>query len=228
LLPIDTVRTVETPEGVELHLRPAGPVVRFWACFVDQVVVWMGLLFSAMGLSFLGPLGLGLWFILAFLAQWLYPVFFEVLGGGRTPGKRWLNLRVLMADGRPIGWGPSLIRNLLRVVDGLPGAYTVGLVCLLMTRDFQRIGDLVAGTLVVHEEATVHAQELPAAEPLAPPMALTLAEQSAILSFAERCPRLTAARSEELADLLSPLTGAKGGEGHRALLGIARHLWGAG
>jgi uncharacterized RDD family membrane protein YckC len=226
LLPVDTVRTVETPEGVELHLRPAGPVVRLWAFFVDQIVVWMGLLFSGMGLAFLGPLGLGLWFILFFLAQWLYPVFFEVLGGGRTLGKRWLNLRVLMADGRPIGWAPSLIRNLLRVVDGLPGAYTVGLLSTLLTRDFQRIGDLVAGTLVVHEEAGVRVPELPAAPPVTPPRPLLLEEQSAILAFAERSPRLTTARSEELSDLLSSLSGARGAEGLKAVLGMARHLWG--
>jgi uncharacterized RDD family membrane protein YckC len=226
LAPIDTVRTVETPEGVELHLRPAGPVARLWAFVVDQAVVWMGLMFSGFGLAFLGPLGLGLWLVLCFFAQWLYPVFFEVLGGGRTPGKRWLHLRVLMGDGRPIGWGPSLIRNLLRVVDGLPGAYTVGLVSMLLTRDFQRIGDLVAGTLVVHEEAGILAPVRPEVEPLALGHPLTLEEQSAILSFAERSSRLTAARSEELAEVLSPLTGARGPEGQRAVLGIARHLWG--
>lgn len=224
--PIDTVRTIETPEGVELHLRPAGPVVRLWAFFVDQVVVWMGLMFAGIALAFLGPLGLGLWFILFFLAQWLYPVFFEVLGGGRTLGKRWLNLRVLMTDGRPIGWGPSLIRNLLRVVDGLPGAYTVGLVSILLTRDFQRVGDLVAGTLVVHEETGALMPALPAVDPVQPPLMLTLEEQSAILSFAERSPRLTAARSEELADLLSPLSGARGSEGLKNVLGMARYLWG--
>ena len=224
--PVDTVRTIETPEGVELHLRPAGPVVRLWAFFVDQVVVWMGLMLFGIGLAYLGPLGLGLWFILFFLAQWLYPVFFEVLGGGRTLGKRWLNLRVLMTDGRPIGWSPSLIRNLLRVVDGLPGAYTVGLVSLLLTRDFQRVGDIVAGTLVVHEEASVQAPVLPLAEPVAPALALTLEEQSAILAFAERSPRFTAARSEELADVLSPLSGAQGAGGLKVVLGMARYLWG--
>lgn len=224
--PVDTVRIIETPEGIELHLRPAGPVVRFWAFLVDQIVVWTGLMFSGIALGFLGPLGLGLWFILFFLAQWLYPVFFEVLGGGRTLGKRWLDLRVLRSDGRPVGWGPSLIRNLLRVVDGLPGAYTVGLASTLLTRDFQRIGDLVAGTLVVHDEAGVQVPVLPAAEPMAPPLALTLEEQSAMLAFAERSPGLTAARSEELADVLSPLTGSRGAGGVKAVLGMARYLWG--
>ena len=226
MAPVDTVRTVETPEGVELHLRPAGPVVRLWAFLADQSILWAGLILGGIGLGFLGPLGLGLWFVLFFLGQWLYPVFFEVLGHGRTPGKRWLGLRVLRADGAPVGWGPSLIRNLLRVVDGLPGAYTVGLVSVLLSRDCQRLGDMVAGTLVVHEEATALVPLLPAAEPVAPRRPLTLEEQAAIMAFAERSPRLTSARSEELADLLSPLTGARGPGNLRLVLGMARHLWG--
>lgn len=217
---------METPEGVELNLRPAGPVVRMWAFLVDQLLVWSGLAIAGIGMAFLGPLGLGLWFVLFFAAQWLYPVCFEVLGEGRTPGKRWLDLRVLMTDGRPIGWGPSLIRNLLRVVDGLPGAYTVGLASILLTRDFQRIGDLVAGTLVVHEEPKVPAPALREVEPVVPPRSLAPAEQAALLAFAERSPGFTAARNQELADLLSPLTNAKGAEGLRAVLGMARHLWG--
>ena len=224
--PVDTVRTVETPEGVDLHLRPAGPVLRFWAFLVDQLVLGGALLLAFVGLALLGPLGLGLGFILAFLAQWLYPVLFEVLGGGRTLGKRWLKLRVLMADGRPIGWMPSLIRNLLRVVDGLPGTYTVGFLSMLATRDCQRLGDLVAGTLVVHEEARVQVPQLPAAAAVVPPVPLTLDEQAAILAFAERSPRLTAARNEELADLLSPVTGLQGAQGLAAVLGMARYLWG--
>lgn len=226
MISVDTVRTIETPEGVELHLRPAGPVARLWAFLVDQVVVWAGLMFAGPALAFLGPLGLGLWFVLFFLAHWFYPVFFEVLGGGRTLGKRWLNLRVLMADGRPIGWGPSLLRNLLRFVDALPGAYTVGLVSILLTRDFQRVGDLVAGSVVVHDEARVQIPALPAAEPTPPPVPLSLEEQAALLAFAERSPRLTPARGEELADLLAPLTHAKGTAGLQAILGMARYLWG--
>lgn len=226
MAPVDTVRTVETPEGVELHLRPAGPVARGLALLADTVVVWLGLLFCFLALLFLGPLGFGLWLIIAFVAHWLYPVLFEVLADGRTLGKRMLGLRVLMSDGRPVGWGPSLIRNLLRVVDGLPGAYTVGLASVLLTRDFQRLGDIVAGTLVVHVEDKVVAPRLPAAEAQAPPRAISLEEQSAILAFAERSPRLTTARAQELSDLLEPLSGARGEAGLQQILGMARYLWG--
>ena len=224
--PVDTVRSTETPEGVELLLRPAGPVVRFWAFLVDQALLGGAAILLAIGASLLGPLGLGLWFILVFLAQWLYPVFFEVLGGGRTLGKRWFGLRVLMADGRPIGWSPSLIRNILRVVDALPGSYTVGLISILASRDFQRLGDMVAGTLVVHEEEASRTPMLPDLEPVVPRRPLTFEEQAALLAFAERSPSLTTARCEELSDLLAPLTGCKGPEGLKAVLGMARYLWG--
>ncbi len=223
---VDTVRTVETPEGVELHLRPAGPVVRSLALLADQVVIWVGLLLGLLGLAFLGPLGMGLWLMLVFVSQWLYPVFFEVLGEGRTLGKRWFKLRVLMEDGRPVGWAPSLIRNLLRFVDALPGAYTLGLASVMLTRNFQRLGDLVAGTVVVHEEDPLHAPRLPEGQPEAPPQPLSLEEQSALVAFAERSVRLTPARAEELSDLLRPLTGTPGPEGLRRVLAYARHAWG--
>jgi uncharacterized RDD family membrane protein YckC len=218
---VDTVRTVETPEGVELHLRPAGPVARACALFLDQAVVWVGLGIAGIGFAFLGTVGLGLWLILFFFAQWLYPVFFEVLGSGRTLGKRVLKLRVLMSDGRPVSWGPSLLRNLLRVVDSLPFAYTVGLVSVLFSRNFQRLGDIVADTLVIHDP-TPH-RHLPLADvpPVLLPMALTLEEQSSLLAFGERCPTLTPARAQELGDLLSGLTSAHGEEGVLALQGMA-------
>ncbi|WP_316412106.1 RDD family protein [Mesoterricola silvestris] len=199
---------------------------RLLAFLVDQVLLGLAAIFSALALNVLGPLGLGLWFILVFFLQWLYPVFCETLAGGRTLGKRWLGLRVLMADGRPVGWMASLIRNLLRVVDILPGSYTVGFISMLVTRDFQRIGDLVAGTLVVHDPVPVPAPTLPDMEPRVPPRPLAFEDQAALLAFAERSPGLTPTRCEELTDLLKPLTGRTGPEGFREVLAMARYLWG--
>ncbi len=222
---VDTVRTVETPEGVELPLRPAGPLARGLALALDQLLVW-GCLFAAMmPLALFGPVGIGIWVVLLFLGQWLYPVACEVWGGGRTLGKRALGLRVLCADGTPVGWGPSLLRNLLRFVDALPFGYTVGLVCLLLTRDHQRVGDLVAGTLVVHEPLP-HRAPVPPGPALPLPSGLTLEEQGAILGFGERCGTLTAARAAELADLLEPLTGQTGEAGVQALQAMARTVRG--
>ncbi len=223
---VDTVRRVETPEGVELALRPAGPVARALALLVDQVIVWSGIMLSLLALGPLGAVGLGLWIILLFLAQWLYPVFFEVLGSGRTLGKRWLGLRVLQRDGLPITWGPSLLRNLLRFVDALPFAYTVGLFSVLITRDFQRVGDLVAGTLVVHDPPPPRRLQDLDAPALPPPVALGLQEQEALLAFAERTPHFSPARAQEMADLLEPLTGLRGEPGLQDLRGMARHLRG--
>jgi uncharacterized RDD family membrane protein YckC len=223
---LDTIRRIETPEGVELDLRPAGPVARALALAQDQLVLWAGLFVAMIPLAFLGPVGMGLWMILLFLAQWLYPVLFEVLGSGQTLGKRVLRLRVLMADGLPVTWEASLLRNLLRVVDALPGAYTVGLASTLFSRDFQRVGDLVAGTLVVHVPDIPRTMPIPMAPTIALPLALSLEEQSALLAFGERSSQLNPARAEELAAILEGLTGLRGEPGVAALQGMARHIRG--
>ncbi len=220
------MRTVETPEGVELHLRPAGPVARAMAQFVDQLIVWGALLVALLGLVWMGPVGLGIWVILLFFAQWLYPVCFEVMGSGRTLGKRVMKLRVLRADGVPVDWGTSLLRNLLRFVDALPFGYTVGLASVLLTRDFQRVGDLVAGTLVVHDPEPHRPRPLPEVPAVAPTLALTVEEQACLLAFGERSTGLTAARAQELGDLLSGISGAHGEAGVQALQGMARHIRG--
>lgn len=223
---LDTVRAVETPEGLELRLRPAGPVSRFWALLIDQLILWAVLLLSMIPLAFLGPIGMGAWVLLFFIGTWFYPVLFEVLGEGRTPGKRALRLKVLMRDGTPVGWGPSLLRNLIRFVDALPGAYTLGLLAVLATRDLQRLGDLVADTWVVHDEAASPRVQLPDAQPEPLPVAFSLEEQQVLLAFAERRATLSAARARELADLLEPLHGLRGEAALERLLGHAAHLRG--
>jgi len=223
---VDTVRRVETPEGVELQLRPAGPVVRALALGLDQIIVWAGLFLAMIPLAMLNAVGMGIWLILLFLAQWLYPVLFEVLGSGQTPGKRAFRLRVLMEDGLPITWRPSLLRNLLRVVDALPAAYTVGLLACFCSRNFQRLGDQVAGTLVVHVEPGQRPQAMPEVPALNVPQVLTLDEQSALLDFGTRSLHLNPARAEELADILRDFTGKTGAEGVCALQGMARHIRG--
>lgn len=88
-----------------------------------------------------------------------YDVLFEVLASGRTPGKRWSGLRVVREGARPIGWGTSLVRNVLRLVDVLPGVYAVGGLCIVLSARNQRLGDLAAGTLVVRERRGLAATE---------------------------------------------------------------------
>lgn len=128
---------------------------------------------------------------------------------GQTFGKRALDLRVVNHDGTPVTWLPSVVRNLLRVVDMLPGVYGVGLVSTLIDPYSRRLGDIVAGTMVVHAQKMTAGQHVPvmAAEPL--PLALAADEQAALIDFAERAGQLTVPRQEELANLLTPLTGVQ-------------------
>jgi uncharacterized RDD family membrane protein YckC len=224
---IDTLCAVETPEGVELEFSPAGPVPRALAWIVDAGIRCALYLALASALHGLGRVGLGLTLLTLFLLEWFYPVGFEVLAGGQTPGKKLLGLRVLRADGAPVGWSRSTVRSLLAFADFLPFGFAAGLAAMLLGRRCQRLGDLAAGTLVVHVEP-LQAQQAAqgGAEALAPPFPLTLPEQRAIMGFAERAPGLTLERARELADLLEPLTGARGDEGVRRLNAMARGLRG--
>ncbi len=223
---LDTYREIETPEGVELHLRAAGPVARVLAFSVDLLLRGVALFVLSIGLSLIGNFGMGLFLIVVFLMEWFYPVLFEVLRNGETPGKRMFGLRVLNDNGTPVSWGPSLVRNLLRAVDFMPAFYGFGLASMLLNRDFKRLGDLAAGTIVVYQEPALRHIAIPDVPAIAPPLGLNLAEQRALITFAERSQRLTEVRSEELADLLTPLTGMHGRAGMQRLYQMANWLVG--
>jgi len=186
-------------------------------------------LLMALGAS--GGLGAGLLLIGVFSIEWLYPIVFELSRWGATPGKRVFNLRVVMDTGLPVTPAASVTRNLLRVADFLPLAYGFGLVTMLLNGECKRLGDLAAGTLVVHAGAPVLHDALPPGEPLAPARPLNTAEQAAVLSWAGRASRLTPARVEELAQLAAPvLPPVQSDEPRRApaerLLGVAQWLMG--
>lgn len=223
---LDTHLRVETPEGIDLLLRPAGPMVRALAFAIDLLIrgALLGTLYLL--LSLLGDFGMGLGVILLFLINWWYMVLFEVFNQGRSPGKHWLGLRVIHDDGTPIGWAASLTRNLLRFVDMLPVGYAVGLVSCLQHRAFKRIGDIAAGTLVVYREQPLPAVVLPDVAALASPFVLSLNEQRALLSFAERAHQLSPARRVELAALLAPALQVPDAQAEQQLYGIARGLLG--
>ncbi len=210
-----------------LTLRPAGALVRALAWVVDfsiRIAVWLAL---GIGLvTSLQELGLGLFFISAFLLEWFYPVLFEQYAQGATPGKRLFGLIVVHDDGTPVQLSASVVRNLLRAADFLPAFYGLGIVCILYRRDFKRLGDLAAGTLVVYRSTAAKPLPLPAVPPHPPVVALRLDEQRALLEFAERSPRLTPARLQELAALLPQLGGSATPAGVEQLLGQARHLAG--
>jgi uncharacterized RDD family membrane protein YckC len=224
---LDTTRRVATPEGIELTLHLAGPVPRAMAWAIDLAIrLALILTVATVALQF-GEAGLGVVLLAGFFVEWLLPAWFEAVWRGQTPGKRAMGLAVLNDDGTPVRWPGALTRNLLRAVDFLPFLYGLGLLAMLTSRDFKRLGDLAAGTVVVYRaEKAVHG-EIPRTAPLAPPVALDLEEQRAVLDLAERSATLTQERLEELAELPTPLVGTL--EGSRAaarLLGMANYLAG--
>jgi uncharacterized RDD family membrane protein YckC len=220
---LDTLAIVETPEGVELALRAAGPAVRSLAWMIDVLVVGALLIACMIVAGLLGATGAGLALLGMFALSWGYDLTCE-LRWGATPGKRALGLRVVRIDGTPVTWVDSALRNLLRFADLLPFAYGIGLCSCLASRRFQRLGDHVAGTLVVYDAssaARVRRRAAEAAEPYAPPFALASDEQRAVIDFAERSTGLSPARCVELAEIVEPLVGARGDLARRRLLGVA-------
>lgn len=223
---LDTLRSITTPEGVELNLRLAGPVPRACAWAIDLVVRAAVLAVLFVALSPLGGFGQGVFLIAIFLLEWIYPALCEVQFGGATPGKKAMGLRVVNDDGTPVQMAAAMIRNLLRAADFLPVLYGAGLVSMLVNREFKRLGDLVAQTVVVYREEARPAIVIPAATPSPPALPLSVHEARAILDCAERVPELTPERAEELARIAEPLIGATGTDPRERLLSVANHLVG--
>jgi uncharacterized RDD family membrane protein YckC len=153
---------IETPERVPLHFALASIGNRFLACAVDHALQTLAYLLlyyiitettNALNLS--GLSGVSKWvvalrIIINFIIWTSYFIIFEWRWNGQTPGKRWLKLRVIREDGRPITFWEAAVRNLLRIFDILP-FYSIGLISIFISPRDQRVGDLVAGTVVVRE-----------------------------------------------------------------------------
>ena len=225
---LDTTRRVATPEGIELTLRLAGPVPRALAWSVDFLLRAALVLVVSLIASRFGRAGTGVVLITAFFVEWLLPAWFEAMWSGQTPGKRMFRLAVLNDDGTPVRWPGALTRNLLRAADFLPFLYGVGLITMLMNRDFKRLGDLAAGTVVVYQaEKVAAARAIPQAPPQPPPLSLSPEEQRAVLDLAERSATFTRERFEELAEIPTPLVGrAVRDAAATRMLGIANYLAG--
>jgi uncharacterized RDD family membrane protein YckC len=173
-----------------------------------------------------GGMGTGLLLVSYFLLEWFYPVLFELTRSGATPGKRAFGLQVVMDSGLPVTPAAALTRNLLRAADFFPFLYGFGLVTMLLRRDFKRLGDLAAGTLVVYRDTVALHGELPPAPAAAPARALAPREQAAIVAWAGRAARLTPARLDELAVLARSVTPNPQGDATRELLSVAQWLVG--
>jgi uncharacterized RDD family membrane protein YckC len=163
---------IETPEQVELRFPIAGIGSRFLAILTDSFIQGAALFFLFLGFALIvsaAPKIPGAaaavsdtgtkWFVAAvvlfyFLLYWGYYSLFEGFWNGQTPGKRLLKIRVIKDSGRQITLFEALARNLLRVIDMLPYPfYLVGVITMLCNREQKRLGDLVAGTIVVHERS---------------------------------------------------------------------------
>jgi len=156
---------VETPEQIPLEFPLAGIGSRFLALALDtgiQIVAWaiLGGSAYASGLRGLHKPATGAWtaavtVFLLFLLQSGYFAIFEAIWNGQTPGKRLTHLRVIQDSGRPITVYEAVARNLLRVIDSLPVLYGVAIISALLSTKSKRLGDYVAGTVVVHEKPAV-------------------------------------------------------------------------
>jgi uncharacterized RDD family membrane protein YckC len=221
-------RTIATPEGVELQLPLAGLGSRLIGLIVDSLIqatiITVAVVLAVLADSGIAAVAISSGALLLVIG---YDVVFEVRGGGRTPGKRAAGLRVVMDGGSPVGLRASLIRNVIRLLEGFATFYVPAMISVLVTRDNQRLGDLAAGTLVIREPKA----------PAAAPPALTAAadyeswdvtgigeeELSVVRAFLARrealAPHARRALASELAGKLRPrVAGARSGLGDEAFL----------
>ncbi len=216
---LDTTFLINTPEGIEIELAVAGPVARAlaWATdFAIRIILYIAIIFATQPfvesqtlINNSGAFIAGFYSIVVFLLEWLYPTLIEAFYGA-TPGKRWLQLRVIQDDGTPVTLPSSVIRNFLRAVDFLPLFYATGLIAMVNNSAFKRLGDLAAGTLVIHAPIASSNTIFSHTEALPLPGGINADAKIAIVRFAERSSDLSVERQIELANLLSNLTGQTG------------------
>jgi uncharacterized RDD family membrane protein YckC len=152
--PLDTSIRLVTPERITFEYPLAGPFRRALAYFVDLLVILVLLVFGLIAsvlLSFGSSAGLGVFFALAFALWAAYGAVLEAVFNGQTLGKMALGIRVVGDQGVPITGAQAFLRNLLWGIDGFALGYMPALLCMILTKRFQRLGDLAAGTMVMVE-----------------------------------------------------------------------------
>jgi len=243
--PIRDQLNIDTPELVSIEFPLAGIGSRFIAILVDSLILgatFILLIFLAAfilpALNLLGrksaSWGLGIFFLIIFLVFWGYFALFEAFNSGRTPGKRAAKIRVIHQSGRGVNFAEALARNLVRIIDYMPGFYGVGIAAMFMSRRSQRLGDMVAGTLVVREREveapmwgestsrTLTAAALAANSPIPPPhlrvalpapalAKLTAADLEVLESFFSRRLDMDLATRRMLAERIASALCAKSG-----------------
>jgi uncharacterized RDD family membrane protein YckC len=220
--PFAEIHRVETPEQIQLEFALAGIGSRGLALLLDLLVqagVAIALLagpvlflaFSGFRSPWLGAMVIGG----VFLLQFGYFIGFEIFWHGQTPGKRWIGLRAIKDTGRPLTAAETVGRNLLRIVDQLPGVYGVGLVAMIFNKSNKRLGDMVAGSVVIREAAVQEPTLAWSAGPAAgsaPPLGAKLLSASDIAlvdSFLARRDQLDGATRSRMADQIVAHLGLK-------------------
>lgn len=161
--------TIETPEQIALEYPLAGIGSRFMAFFYDSLIQLVITLVVIVVMIFVAPdLGkywptawnwvAAVYVFVGFCLYWGYFAAFEALWNGQTPGKRKAGIRVIKDSGRPITAFEAISRNFLRVIDSMPGMYGVAVISIFVDKQSRRLGDMVAGTVVVHDKKEESAQ----------------------------------------------------------------------
>ncbi len=163
---------VRTPESVELEFILAGIGNRLFALVVDYLI-WGAALIGVLILwaivsiqlqtSFSNVQNLELWltaisFLIVFAVYTGYFVVFETVWQGQTPGKRFVKIRVIRDDAQPVGLSQALLRSLLRPIDD---SFFIGMFLIILSKREKRLGDWVAGTIVVQEERPIVTSSFP-------------------------------------------------------------------
>jgi uncharacterized RDD family membrane protein YckC len=153
---------IQTPESVDLAFEPVGLGSRFLAALIDSVIQGVAIVLLAFLGLFTGlywsiryelfqNIAFAILLLLLGLLFGLYKMLFEAIWNGQTPGKRIAGIRVVRQNGLPVTFFPVMIRNLMRIIDVLPSTYILGALCVLFTKQHQRLGDMAAGTVVVRD-----------------------------------------------------------------------------
>jgi len=223
----DTSYLVETPESIDLNAQLAGPIPRVLAYVIDFAFRSIALILLLVILLFAGKAGLGVFLVSSFLMEWFYPVLFEVLRKGQTPGKKIMKVAVVNDDLTPVTWSTSIIRNLLRSADFLPFGYSFGIISMVTSGRFQRLGDLAAGSLVIHVRELPNINfKMPDVPACPPPFSLSLEDQVAITGFVQRHEQLSEERKMEIANILEPIIHEKGSTAVSKIQGMGNWLLG--
>ena len=220
-MPPEDKLIIETPEQTALEFSLAGVGSRSLALAIDTLLqggVAILLAIAAGIISLAGFLpqvgkqwGYALLILIFFLVEFAYFAFFEAIWNGQTPGKRWTHLRVIDDSGRPIGSQQAILRNLVRIVDSLPIFYATGIITSLISPQNKRLGDYLAGTVVILQEPLEKDRLLwraKSAPPLnsVPAVSLTASELQLVEAFLERrasfAPEVRSSMARQVAETL--------------------------